>query len=154
MLWYTFQNNFHLNVFWVFCLTIKHVGLNNISVMSAHGALLVPMLILFHDITWRHYSTPYIIIYKTHQIPKLKCFSPCLAVVYDQSNEARCEVENEDVVGAAPTPTTSEWSTILFPTKVRLILETWRYIDLMKYAFQTKFHWNVFWMLGLTIKHW
>ena len=39
-------------------------------------------------------------------------------------------VENEDVVGAAPAgdaPTTYEWSTILLPTKVRLILETWRY---------------------------
>ena len=39
-------------------------------------------------------------------------------------------VENEDVVGAAPAgdaPTTSEWSTILLPTKVRLILEAcWR----------------------------
>ena len=38
----------------------------------------------------------------------------------------------KDVVGAAPTgdaPTTSEWSTILLPTKVRLILETWWYID-------------------------
>ena len=37
-------------------------------------------------------------------------------------------MENEDVVGAAPTgdaPTTSEWSTILLPTKVQLILETW-----------------------------
>ena len=68
--------------------------------------------------------------YKMHQIPKLKCFSYCLAVVFAQSNEARCSVENEDVVGAAPTgdaPTTSEWSTILLPTKVRLILETWRY---------------------------
>ena len=34
------------------------------------------------------------------------------------------------VVGAAPTgdaPTTSQLSTILLPTKVRLILETWRY---------------------------
>ena len=33
-------------------------------------------------------------------------------------------MENEDVVGAAPTgdaPNTSEWSTILLPTKVRLI---------------------------------
>ena len=42
----------------------------------------------------------------------------------------RCQVENEDVVGAAPTgdaPTISEWSTILLPTKVRLILETWRF---------------------------
>ena len=39
------------------------------------------------------------------------------------------EVENEDVVGAAPTgdaPATSEWSTILLPTKVRLILEVLR----------------------------
>ena len=25
-------------------------------------------------------------------------------------------------------PTTSEWSTILLPAKVRLILEVWRYI--------------------------
>ena len=36
------------------------------------------------------------------------------------------KVESEDVVGAAPTgdaPTASEWSTILLPTKVRLILE-------------------------------
>ena len=35
-------------------------------------------------------------------------------------------VENEDVVGAAPTgdaQTTSEWSTILLPTEVHLILE-------------------------------
>ena len=49
-----------------------------------------------------------------------------LAVVFAQSIEARCQVENEDVVGAAPTgdaPTTSALSTILLPTKVRLILE-------------------------------
>ena len=42
-----------------------------------------------------------------------------------------CQVKNEDAVGAAPTgdaPTTSEWSTILLPTKVRFILEVWRYI--------------------------
>ena len=39
-----------------------------------------------------------------------------------RSIEARCYVENEDVVGAAPTgyaPITSEWSTSLLPTKVR-----------------------------------
>ena len=51
--------------------------------------------------------------------------------VFAESLEARCQVENEDVVGAAPTgdaPTTSEWSTILFPTQVRLILETLRYV--------------------------
>ena len=44
-------------------------------------------------------------------------------------NRLKPGVENEDVVGAAPTgdaPTISELSTILLPTKVRLILETWR----------------------------
>ena len=59
----------------------------------------------------------------------LKCYSSRLAVVFAQPIEARCLVENEDVVGAAPAgdaPTTSEWSTILLPTKVRLILEVWR----------------------------
>ena len=45
--------------------------------------------------------------------------------------EARCYVENEDVVGAAPTgdaPTTSEWSTIVLLYKVWLIIEIWRYV--------------------------
>ena len=51
------------------------------------------------------------LLYKLHQIPKLKCFSFRLAVVFAQSIEASCSVESEDVVGAAPTgdaPTTSE----------------------------------------------
>ena len=55
-----------------------------------------------------------------------------LAVVFAQSIEARCKAENEDV-GAAPTGnalTTSEWSTILLPTKVQLILEVLQYIYL------------------------
>ena len=55
-------------------------------------------------------------------------------LVFAQSNEARCSVENEDVVGAAPTgdaPTTSEWLTILLPTNVHLILETLRYLVLL-----------------------
>ena len=58
-----------------------------------------------------------------HQIPKLKYFSFSLAVVFAQSIESRCQVENEDVVGAALTgdaPTTSEWSTMLLHTKVYL----------------------------------
>ena len=41
-------------------------------------------------------------------------------------------MKNEDVVGAAPTgdaPTTSKWSTILLPTKVRLILNVLRYYN-------------------------
>ena len=66
--------------------------------------------------------------YKLHQIPKLKCFSSHLAVVFAQSIEATCQVDNEDVVGAVlagDAATTSEWSTILLPTEVRLILEIW-----------------------------
>ena len=66
-----------------------------------------------------------------HQIPKFKCFSTRLAVDFAQYIEAKCSVENEDVVGAVPTgdaPTTSEWSTISLPTQVRLILETWQYL--------------------------
>ena len=65
-----------------------------------------------------------------HQIPKLEWFSSRRAVVFAQSIEARCSVENEDVVGATPTgdaPTASEWSTILLSNKVRLVLEIWRY---------------------------
>ena len=53
-----------------------------------------------------------------------------LAVVFVQSIVARCLVKDEDVVGAVPTgnvPTTSEcqWSIILLPAKVGLILEVW-----------------------------
>ena len=39
-------------------------------------------------------------------------------LVFAQFVKARCEVENEDVVGATPSeiaPTTSEWSKILLP---------------------------------------
>ena len=45
-----------------------------------------------------------------HQILKLNCALSRLAVVFAQSIEARCQVEDEDVVGAALTgdaPTTS-----------------------------------------------
>ena len=61
----------------------------------------------YHQIYW----------YKSDQISKLKCFSFCLAIVFAHSIEARCKVENEDVVGAATTgdaPTTSEWLTMLY----------------------------------------
>ena len=49
-----------------------------------------------------------------------------LAVAFAQPIEARCHVENEDMVGAATTG--AEWSTRLLPTKVRLILKVWRYM--------------------------
>ena len=61
--------------------------------------------------------------------------SRTVAAVFAEYLEARCWVENEDVVGTAPTgdaPTTSEWSTILLPTKVRLILNVLRYVCLRK----------------------
>ena len=57
-------------------------------------------------------------------------------VIQSQSIEARCEVDNEDAVGAAPTgdaPTTSEWSIILFSNMVRLILEFRRWVQGMKH---------------------
>ena len=60
--------------------------------------------------------------HKEFHIPKLKCPSSRLAVVFAQSTKARCQVENEDAVGAAPighAQTTSEWSTISLPPKAR-----------------------------------
>ena len=63
--------------------------------------------------------------------------------------EVRHSVENEDVVGAAPTaptgaapvgaaPATSEWSTILLPTKVPVKLEVWRQVTTwIAYCFGT-----------------
>ena len=72
--------------------------------------------------------------YKVHQIPKLKYLSCRPAVVFVQCIEARCWVKNEDVVGAASTgdaPTTSEWSTILLPTKVCLILDVWQCVSVL-----------------------
>ena len=55
-------------------------------------------------------------------------------------NPMKPGVVNEDVVGVAPpgnAPTTSEWSTILVPAKVRLILETWQYL-----LYRKKLQWN------------
>ena len=66
-----------------------------------------------------------------HQIAKSICFSARIAVSVAQCIENSRWVENEDVVGAAPTgdaPTTSECSTILLPTKLRLILGVWWFI--------------------------
>ena len=73
-----------------------------------------------------------------HQIPKPKCFSSCLCPVHWSqvlSQEWRCSWSSADrhcsnyiwaSVGTAPT--TSEWSTILLPSKMWLILEVWGYI--------------------------
>ena len=53
-------------------------------------------------------------------------------------------MDNEDVVGAAPTgeaPTTTELSTMILPTKVRLILEVWRYYVDMSHI-NTRWNYN------------
>ena len=53
-----------------------------------------------------------------------------ILVAFAQTVETRCSVENEDVVGAAPTgdaPTISEWWTFLLPTKVHRVLDFWEY---------------------------
>ena len=50
----------------------------------------------------------------------------CILLQLSSLNPLKPGFENEDVVGAAATgdaPTTSELSTILLPTRVRLILE-------------------------------
>ena len=53
--------------------------------------------------------------------------------VFAQTIEARCQVENEDVVGASRTgdaPTTSQWSTILLPTNyIRGLTVQWEVLQ-------------------------
>ena len=90
--------------------------------------------------SWTRASCEVTVKYKTHQIPTLKRFSYCLCdclcrIPWSQmlSREWRCSWSSADrrcSVGAAPTgdaPTTSEWSTIVLPTKVRLLLEVLQY---------------------------
>ena len=43
------------------------------------------------------------LLYKMHQISKLKRFSSRLVIVFAKYIEAKCWVENEDVIGEAPT---------------------------------------------------
>ena len=83
----------------------------------------------------------------------------CHAVVFAQSIEVRCQVENVDLVGAAPTgdaPTTSDWSTILLPTKVSYI-RGWREYAMMKYlqpnwwliSIFSETDWNFSWYVAI-----
>ena len=75
-------------------------------------------------------TLPSNLIYKPHQIQIFKCF--CLVLQLSLPNPLNSGINsigNEDVVGAAPAgdaPTTSEWSSILLPSRVRLILENLR----------------------------
>ena len=49
--------------------------------------------------------------------------------------------KSDDIVGAAPisnAPTTSEWSTILLPTKMWLILKVWRWIDSCQFSLHNR----------------
>ena len=56
------------------------------------------------------------------------------------SREWRCSWSSAD----RHAPTTSEWSTILFPTEVRLILETWKLSFRIKHLEQ--FHLEIIWL--------
>ena len=52
-------------------------------------------------------------------------------VVFAESIEASCKVENEDIGGAAPpgdAPTKSWWSKLLLPSNAPIIIEVWRYV--------------------------
>ena len=94
--------------------------------MNTSSASFTPSVFISQRFIYNYYRKISNII---HQITKLKWF---VSRLFAQSIEARFLVENEDVVGAAPTgdaPTTSEWLTTLFPTKVCLNLEVWRYIE-------------------------
>ena len=73
-----------------------------------------------HDFEWNYLVFPVLrkksfmillnLKHKAHQNPKLNCCLSRLAVVVAQPIEARCQVENEDVVGAAPTGAASTTS--------------------------------------------
>ena len=85
-------------------------------------------VILFVEILYVYYRQISNISRTIYQTLNVSCR---LAFVFIESMEARYYVEYEDVVGAAPTgdaPTTSQWSTILLLTRVRLISEVLRYI--------------------------
>ena len=95
------------------------------------------VLLLAHICNFKQRKAFYINILKYRKISHIrhtkfehfKFSSSCHAVVFVQC-KARCQVENEDVVGATPkghAPNTSEWSTVLLPTiLLPLILEVWQ----------------------------
>ena len=88
------------------------------------------MLSTIYSKIYAHYGSYLQTSNKRHKIPKLKCFSSRLAVVFDQSTEDRCQAENEDVVVSATSVT-----SILMPTMVRLILDVWWYFVLLPVDF-------------------
>ena len=91
-------------------------------------------------------STQYRQTSKTYQITTRRCFASRFAVSFAQSIETRCYIENEDVVGEAPTgdsPIPSDWSTGLLSTKLWLILAVWRY----KYIIRWKYILWILWMI-------
>ena len=57
-------------------------------------------------------------LYTPRQIPAINCFSSRLAAVSAHSIEAKCQVENEDIVRASPTGDAQ--TTIVLSTKVCL----------------------------------
>ena len=78
---------------------------------------------LLQVVTWFYRQTSYI---RHTKFQNLNVSRLVLQVSLLNPLKLGVKVENEDVVGAAPTgdaPTTSVWSTISLSTEVRLILE-------------------------------
>ena len=59
------------------------------------------------------YNTSSNFKYKAHQIPKHKCFTSRLAIVFAECIEVRSRMKNE-VALTGDAPTTSVWSTIAY----------------------------------------
>ena len=64
--------------------------------------------------------------YRVHQIPKRKWF--CLILQLSLCSTLKPGVKSRMMKPTGDAPTASEWSTILLPAEVRLILDVWRYI--------------------------
>ena len=93
---------------------------------SLHGGIITTPYIYYHKISKSqaiNFITDVVVTDRFHCIRHI--ISSCLAVVFAQSIEARCQVENEDVLGAVSTGsalTKPEWTALLFPM-VWLILD-------------------------------
>ena len=86
------------------------------------------MLVSPPILCWRQNYSKTSCISRTKSQKSLVSSCSCLYPIH--WSQVVITVKYEDVVGAAQTgnaPTTSEWSTILLHTKVRLILEVLRY---------------------------
>ena len=101
----------YFGCYWNRILVICHLYSSNIP----HGTFYMSMPVIVESpiCIWWLYSLPelpYNIQYKPHHIPKFKCFSSRLAVVFGQSIDAKCKIGNKDATLTGDGPTAFEWS--------------------------------------------